>query len=200
MLSFVLLTPAPAQDFGVYGQTFPIAEEHFLEALQRKLKGMEESGELVKRQKEMAGKARTKVRHPLPAKDISKTQTPRQGLYDPSLTVDQDILDAQGNVIAAKGATVNPLDRVSWGAPLLFLDGDDAEQVAWAQRQDSLSKWVLVKGSPLDLEETLKRPVYFDQAGTLTRKFGIRQVPCRIRQQGKKLLVEEVTTTEQERK
>ena len=197
---FLMPLPLYAQDLGVYGQTFPIAEEHFLEALQRKLKGMEEAGELLKRQKEMTERARTKLHHPLPVVGISKTQTPRQWLYDPSLTVDKDILDAQGNVIAAQGTTVNPLDMLSWGAPLLFLEGGDPEQVAWAKRQDSLSKWVLVKGSPLDLEESLKRPVYFDQAGTLTRKFGIEQVPCRVTQKGNKLLVEELVIPLEEKK
>ena len=90
---------------------------------------------------------------------------------------------------------VNPLDTVSWGAPLLFLDGDDLDQIAWAKRQDSQAKWVLVKGKPLDLQKQRKRAIYFDQGGLLVRKFGIKQVPCRITQQAKSLKIEEIKLT-----
>jgi len=52
--------------------------------------------------------------------------------------------------------------------------------------------WILVKGSPFELEEKKERPVYFDQGGALSEKFGIRSIPCRITQQGEKLLIEEI--------
>ena len=132
-------------------------------------------------------------------KGLIKTQTPRQWFYDPSITVEQDIKDPKGNLIAAKGQVINPLEILSWGAPLLFLDGNDPEQIAWAEHEHTLAKWVLIKGSPVDMEEKLKRPVYFDQAGMLTGKFGIRAVPCRISQKDKKLLVEEISITTNER-
>ena len=131
-------------------------------------------------------------------KDLTKTQTPRQWFYDPSLTIEKDIKDHKGHLIAVKGAIMNSLDTVSWGAPLLFLDGDDPEQVSWAETEDPLAKWVLVKGSPVDMEEKRKRPVYFDQAGMLVNKFGIQQVPCRISQKDKKLLVEELIPRKRE--
>ena len=192
LVIFLFLTSAQAKDLGVYGETFPIAEENLLNVIQSKLEAMEESGELVNVQKGLAEKARTKIRHPLPVKGLMKTHMPRQWVYDPSLTLEKDVKDHQGHLVAAKGTVINPLDTVSWGAPLLLFDGDDPEQVAWAKEQDSLAKWVLVKGSPVDMEEKLKRPVYFDQAGMLATKFGIQQVPCRIRQKGKTLWVEEL--------
>ena len=154
---------------------------------------MEENGELAKVQQDLAQKAEQKIRRPAPLKGLLKTGTPRQWFYDPFITLEKDIKDHKGNLIAAKGAVINPLNTLSWGAPLLLFDGDDAEQVAWAEKQKGLSKWVLVKGSPVDMEEKLKRPVYFDQAGMLVTKFGIQQIPCRISQKDKKLLVEEIS-------
>jgi conjugal transfer pilus assembly protein TraW len=202
MIVFVLIltlsVSAHAKDLGVYGETFPIAEENLLTVIQNKLKTMEENGSLDKAQQELVQKASTKIRHPVPVKDLTKTQTPRQWFYDPSLKIEKDITDHKGHLIAVKGAVMNPLDIVSWGAPLLFLDGDDPEQVSWAETQDSLAKWVLVKGSPVDMEEQRKRPVYFDQAGMLVNKFGIQQVPCRISQKDKKLLVEELIPLKKE--
>jgi len=160
---------------------------------------MEENGELAHVQQKLAQKAGRKIRHPSPVKGLIKTQTPRQWFYDPSMTVESDIKDHKGNLIAAKGTVINSLDKISWGVPLLLFDGDNPEQVAWAETQHSLAKWVLVKGSPVELEEKLKRPVYFDQAGMLVNKFGIRAVPCRISQKDKKLLVEELTLERKER-
>ena len=192
------LTALHAKDLGVYGETFPITEENLLEVIRKKLANMEANGSLAQDQKKIAQKVREKILKPSPLKGLIKTQTPRQWFYDPSMTVESDIKDHKGNLIASKGDVINPLDRVSWGTPLLFLDGDDPEQVDWAETQHVLAKWVLVKGSPVDLEEKLKRPVYFDQAGMLLNKFGIQQVPCRVSQKDKKLLVEELTIERKE--
>lgn len=188
-----VMTTGHAKDLGVYGETFPIAEDNLLTMIQAKLKTMEENGELAKIQQDLAQKAEQKIRRPAPVKGLLKTETPRQWFYDPSITLEKDIKDHKGNLIAAKGTVINPLNTLSWGAPLLLFDGDDAEQVAWAEKQKGLSKWVLVKGSPVDMEEKMKRPVYFDQAGMLVTRFGIQQIPCRISQKDKKLLVEEIT-------
>lgn len=195
---FFFMADAPAKDLGVYGETFPIAEENLLTVIQKKLKTMEENGSLNKVQQELAQKASTKIRRPVPVKDLTKTQTLRRWFYDPSLTIEKDIKDHKGNLIAAKGTVINPLYIVSWGSPLLLFDGDDPEQVAWAETEDPLAKWVLVKGSPVELEEQRKRPVYFDQAGMLVNKFGIQQVPCRISQKDRKLLVEELIPLKKE--
>jgi conjugal transfer pilus assembly protein TraW len=198
ILIFSSSTALHAKDLGVYGETFPIAEDNLLEVIRKKLANMEADGSLAQVQKKMAQKAREKILKPSPVKGFVRTQTPRHWFYDPSLTVEADVKDHKGNLIASKGDVINPLDRVSWGTPLLFLDGDDPEQVAWAETQHVLAKWVLVKGSPVELEEKLKRPVYFDQAGMLVDKFGIQQVPCRISQKDKKLLVEELTIERKE--
>jgi conjugal transfer pilus assembly protein TraW len=198
ILIFSSSTALHAKDLGVYGETFPIAEENLLEVIRKKLANMEADGSLAQVQKKIAQKAREKILKPSPLKGLIKTKTPRHWTYDPSMTIESNIKDHKGNFIASKGDVINPLDRVSWGAPLLFLDGDDHEQVAWAKTQHVLSKWVLVKGSPVDLEEKLKHPVYFDQAGVLVNKFGIQQVPCRISQKDRKLLVEELIPLKKE--
>ena len=197
LFSFLLIgVPTHAKDLGTYGETFPILEENLLTVIQNKLKTLEQTGEIARHQQEIARKAEHKFRNPPAVQGITTTTTPRTWLYDPSLTVKEDIKDHQGRVIVAQGTMFNPLDTVSWGVPLLLLDGDDPKQIAWAKAQDPSSKWVLVKGRPLDLEEQLKRPIYFDQGGMLTRKFGIRAVPCRITQQGKSLKVDEVKLPE----
>ncbi|MGI4851417.1 MAG: type-F conjugative transfer system protein TraW [Janthinobacterium lividum] len=193
VFSFLFMAlPTHAKDLGSYGETFSIQEENLLSVIQRKLQTLEQNGGTFKHQQELARKATHKIQNPPAAQGIKPTTTPRTWLYDPSLKVQDDIKDHQGKIIVAKGTVVNPLDTVSWGVPLLFLDGDDPAQVAWAQGQDANAKWVLVKGKPLELEEQLGRSIYFDQGSMLVRKFGITQVPCRITQQDKQLLVQEL--------
>lgn len=197
LFSFLLtVIPTHAKDLGTYGETFSIQEENLLTLIQRKLQKLEQNGEIAKHQQELARKATHKIQNPPAAQGVKTTTTPRTWFYDPSLKVEDDIKDHQGNIIVAKGVVVNPLDTVSWGVPLLFLDGDDQAQIAWAKDQEANAKWVLVKGRPLALEEQLERPIYFDQGSMLVRKFGITQVPCRITQQDKSLKVEEIKLTE----
>lgn len=164
--------------------------------IQQKLQGLEESGELKKHQQKITEQAQKRLRRPVPVKNLVTTHTPRSWLYDPTLTVSQDIKDHKGRLIAPKGKKINPLTMFSWGTPLLLINGDDPAQISWAKRQDKHSKWVLIQGSPLDLEEQEHRAIYFDQGGRLSRKFGLQQIPCRIRQQGKKLLIEEASPHE----
>src|SRR3546814_4322186 len=75
---------------------------------------------------------------------------------------------------------------------LLFLDGDDPDQLTWALKQDANAKLILVKGAPLELMKARQRRFYFDQGGKLTERFGIRSVPARVRQQGRVLEISEI--------
>jgi conjugal transfer pilus assembly protein TraW len=49
-----------------------------------------------------------------------------------------------------------------------------------------------VKGAPLELNEQHDRWFYFDQAGVLTKKLGIKQVPSIVTQYGQLLKIQEV--------
>jgi conjugal transfer pilus assembly protein TraW len=95
-------------------------------------------------------------------------------------------------LIHTAGTRVNPLDSVRLRGDLLFLDGDDPDQLAWALKQGNGAKLILVKGAPLDLMKARQRRFYFDQGGQLIAKFGIKAVPARVRQQGRVLEVSEI--------
>ena len=101
-------------------------------------------------------------------------------------------------VFQIKGTRVNPLDTHPLRCSLLFLDGDNFNHVSWATNlwmtapENSKPKLILVNGSPFELSHKHNLPVYFDQAGVLIKKLGIRQVPARVSQKNKILLVEEI--------
>jgi conjugal transfer pilus assembly protein TraW len=185
-------------DLGTYGETFPIQEKSLLEVIKAKLQALFESGKLEDHQKIILKTAKEQLNRPAPVRDLVKTTTPKSFIYDPSITVPYDLKDSEGQVFHHKGTKVNPLETHSLRSSLLFVDGDDSEQVAWAIREHKTSepfrkpKIILVQGAPFDLEKKLHLPIYFDQSGVLVKKLGINQVPARVSQTGKKLLVEEV--------
>lgn len=186
------------KDLGAYGEVFSIQEKSLLEVIQTKLQALKESRALENHQKVIVEKTKKKVIHPDPVVGVHKTTKPRSFGYDPSITVPYDLKDHQGEIFHQKGTKVNPLDTHAFKTPFLFVDGDDSEQVVWAIKEHKLAmnnhktKIILVKGTPFALSKKLNLPVYFDQFGTLVKKFGITQVPARVFQQDKLLLIEEL--------
>src|SRR3546814_1758087 len=78
------------------------------------------------------------------------------------------------DLIHALGTLVNPLDSVPLRSDLLFFDGYDPYQLAWALRVSPGAKLILTKGAPLELMKARQRRFYFDQDGKLIAHFGIR--------------------------
>jgi conjugal transfer pilus assembly protein TraW len=191
---------SPVIELGVYGETFPIEEKNLLEVIRVKLQGLSESGKLEDHQKTILNKAKEQLNRPSPVKGIAKTVTPKSFLYDPSITVPYDLKDHEGRVFHQKGTKVNPLNTHQMKCPLMFVDGDDSEQVFWAIQQHKAAensrkpKIILIQGAPFDLSKKLHLPIYFDQSGVLVKKLGISQVPAMVSQTGEKLLIEEVNT------
>lgn len=174
--------------------------------IEENLQQASKSGQLASIQKEVQEKVSEKAQNPARVTGVRKTTHPRRYHFDPTLTVDHDIKDHEGNLIHSKGTRLNPLDTLSWGDPLVFLDGDDENQVNWALRHYSKAKLVLVGGKPLELSNTHsvnthsvrthRVKFYFDQGGALIKKFKIRQVPAVVSQDEKRLLIEEFLVKE----
>lgn len=182
-------SPVFAKDLGVHGRTFSIVEPDLIEYIQAKLKIMDEEGIISGQQKLLEERARSRVLHPKAVSNITRTHTPRSFTYNPSIVVSQDYTDHKGQVFAKKGTIINPFKLASWHQDLLFIDGEDEDQVALAI--GSSSKIILVSGAPIALMEKLKVPVYFDQGGFIVKKLGITQVPARVSKQDEVLLIEE---------
>lgn len=188
--------PACAADLGTLGPTYGIAEPHLLEFIQQRLRDKQRSGELQQLMLEARARGIDAVRYPAPVPGLHATETARSFYVDPSFTLDRNIVDAQGRLLFAAGTRKNPLDVVSLSRQLLFFDARDRRQVERARelmaRHDGKVKPILTGGSYLDLMKAWRMPVYFDQQGTLTRRFGIRQVPALVSQEGRRLRVDEV--------
>lgn len=184
---------ALARDYGQLGAVFPIIEPDFLSVIEARLRNLQADGRIDDINRAFAKRAEARVRRPDPVEGLSATSKARSWLYDPSITLDHDVRDSKGNIVAHRGANVNPLDYIVVKTPLVFINGDEEGEVAWALKQPEASKIILVRGAPLELMGAHQRRFYFDQRGTLTHKFGIEHTPATVVQAGRAMRVAEVT-------
>jgi conjugal transfer pilus assembly protein TraW len=185
-----------AEDLGVVGPTYEIVERDVLELIMSKLKHMEKTGALTRYQEDYRRKVISSIEHPRPLTGFKSTETASTHYYDPSIVTDKNIMDSTGKVLYVRGTRVNPLDYIGWNTYLLFVDGRDEKQLAFSKKIVSTSdrpvKIVLVAGEPLALMRKWKSSVYFDQGGKLIKRFAITQVPAIVRQEGKRLRIDEL--------
>ena len=187
---------ADAVDLGTIGPTYDIAEPHLLAFIEQRLREKERSGELQRLAEAARARGIDTVRQPPPVEGLRTTERPRTFYVDPSFTLDRNITDPQGRLMFAAGTRKNPLEVVSLSRHLLFFDARDPRQVKHARelsgRYAGRIKPILTGGSYLDLMKAWRVPVYYDQSGTLTRRFGIRQVPAMVSQDGLRLRIDEL--------
>lgn len=195
LMLLTLSVGSGAKDLGTWGNVFEPAEQDMLTFIQNRLKGMEQTGELDRLREEATARVKEHAVRPTPVEGLSKAVTYRSFAWDPTFTVKETITDMKGNVVAHKGETVNPLDKVPFSQVLYFIDGDDREQVNWTRQQiagQTDFKVILVKGNIRESSDALNERIYFDQSGVLTRKFGFEHIPARISRDGRVMKVEEI--------
>ena len=191
-LWFAAMTPAAARDLGVRGATWPVAEPDLLEEIEARLLDMQQSGELARLQEEARSRARRTLEQPDPVPGIAPAKTERTRLFDPAITVAQDIRTPDGLLIAAAGTRIDPLTRLPLTRGLVFIDGRREAEIAWALAHDRPAKIVLLAGRPLDLMRRYRRPFFFDTGGRLAARFGIAATPTLIEQDGARLRLTEI--------
>src|SRR3546814_13973695 len=111
-----------------------------------------------------AKRVEQRVRRPQPVEGVTPARTARSWDYDPSIAIERDIRDQKGNLIAAAGHRVNPLDFVAIKQDLVFGEGDVAPQLAWAisRYTDLKAKHILVNGSPVEQMTANRARFYLD--------------------------------------
>lgn len=200
-LSFLLVSLSAqsllfAKDLGTQGSVYEIKERDALEYIDQKLQAMQRSGEISRQQEKLKEKALFNLEHPKAVKGLKATQTPRVFEKDLTITLTADIRDEKEKLIHASGTRINPLSKLFCHKTLLFFDGEDSQQLAWAlsqyQHKPALTKLVLINGPVLELIRTHQVPFYFDQAGRLTEYFKIEQVPALVSQFQDKLQIREI--------
>lgn len=162
---------------------------------------MQQNGLFERLSKETQKKAELYRDRPVPSR-LSHAEDNRSWLFDPSIFLDRDIFAQDGKKIASKGKKINPLLYVSLNKILVFYDADDKKEIEWVneflkeqnKQKDHKKniKLILVNGSILNEEKRTLSPIYFDQSSRLTNRFGIKNVPATVRQEGLFLRITEV--------
>lgn len=185
-----MMSRLDAKDFGVQGTTYPVIEESLLQHIKDQLSALPEATVQMK-QLEVQARVKASVLNPAPVSTLRRATGYRQFIYDPTITLEKDIVDHQGRRLAAKGSVYNPLHTLQLKEALLIFDGSDPDQIAWAISQGASTKWIITKGRPFELMNRHQRPVYFDQGGAITQKFKVTSVPARLQQEGSVIRVKE---------
>jgi conjugal transfer pilus assembly protein TraW len=119
-----------AQDLGVIGPVYPIAEPSLLEVILARLRDAEATGVLARLQQDAQARAKKQIEQPASIVKLTKTTKARSFYYDPSIVVPYAIHDADGKLDRRRQERrVNPLDTVSLSQALLFIDARDSAQV-----------------------------------------------------------------------
>ena len=117
-------------------------------------------------------------------------------MVDLTHTLEQDVQDANGQVLYPAGFTFNPLRYVSLSGALVVIDGSDPEQVAWfkgspygANRRALL---LLSGGLAAALRDGLQRPVAY-LTEDIAQRLQLRAVPSIVVERDNQLVIREVS-------
>ena len=184
--------PGAPKDLGTRGAVWPIEEPDLLTEIEKKLDAMKTSGELARMRREALVRARERVEAPPRVAGVTPARFLRIRRFDPTVTVEQDILAPDGALLAARGSRLNPLERRPLTRELLFIDGTRPVEVDWALAREKPSVIVLLAGRPLDLVRAHGRAFFFDQGGRLARRLGVVATPSLVAAEGVFLRITEV--------
>ena len=117
-------------------------------------------------------------------------------MVDLTHTLEQDVQDANGQVLYPAGFTFNPLRYVSLSGALVVIDGSDPEQVAWFKGSPYGSNrralLLLSGGLAAALRDELRRPVAY-LTEDIARRLQVRAVPSIVAERDNQLEIREVS-------
>lgn len=185
ILPTFLITPKALQ--ATYGKTFEIEEAPFGESF------LNSDVDIEKMQEEHLEKIKDYVKDPPAVQGLEEAKQYRAFYYDPIFRIRETVKTLDGQVLAEEGQLINALDypQLAKRSDLIFFDGSNEKHVEFAKQYPE-AKWILVKGSPLDLEEAFDKDTYFDQNGMYCKQFGIERVPAKVSVEGRRILIEEI--------
>ncbi|MGR9587084.1 conjugal transfer protein [Pandoraea sputorum] len=205
VLSALTCSFSNAEDLGPKSQSFSLdrdASEQMKDVMREK----EKSGELGRFWRDYRDRTIDSIKNP-PSLGIKSDYASRIEIRELKFSIPSDYKDQTGRVIVRRGTIIEPLKIMPLTTGLLFIDGTDPRQVAYAikRSQSEPLKIVLTAGSPYNLRVKYRDvpwhggkgvPFYFDQRkmiiNSLSMLYGIEinRVPAALTQRGEKLAIE----------
>jgi len=173
------------------GKVYEIAEPDALEEIQTKAAGFDWDKAVGKEKRE----ALVKAYRPQDLAGLPRAEKDRTRLVDMTYELDVDLYDGKGEVLYPKGFRFNPLEYFSYPNTLVFIDGDDPEQVEWFEKSEfpeaNSTRLILSGGSFVELSERLGRPVYY-LTGQIKERLKLEAAPSVAAQKGFAMEISEV--------
>ncbi len=183
-----------AKDLGQFGATFEVQETDMLELINQRLGELNKDGSLDKINEQMIERAQIKVNKPT-AIELPEAHETISYPYYPTITLEMDLKDDQGNIIVPRGQTINALERLPFYNPeWLFIAANKPHQVKFAKallETHPNLKIILTKGEIKKTQISLSHRVYFDQDGRITKKIGLAHVPAFVSRKDNALVITE---------
>lgn len=185
---------AQAKDFGVKGATFPISEPSALETFMNEVKRAEANGTIDAANEKFAAKVKERVARPKVVNHLEAARAYNTFLVDMTKPLEKEA--AFGGRVYPVGTPFNPLEHRKITRHLVFIDGDNEKEVAYAldyiKAHSPYTKVILWRGPVQDLGNEHKVPFYFAQSPQLIDTFKIQYTPSVVYQDGKFMRVEEI--------
>ena len=108
VIAIALAGVARADDLGVIGPVYPIAERDMLASIEQKVRAKEQSGELAAIKRQATDRMLKAIEEPQPVTGIVKAQKARTYYFDPSVVSPYAITDEVGRILIPAGTRVNP--------------------------------------------------------------------------------------------
>jgi conjugal transfer pilus assembly protein TraW len=110
-------------------------------------------------------------------------------------TLPMDIPDGKGGILYPQGYTFNPLDYVAFTKTLVFINGNDPEQVKWFAASEYRSRidvmLLLIEGNYGRLGKKLNVPLFYADS-RIVERLQLSAVPSVVKQEGKEMVVREI--------
>ncbi len=186
-----------AGQLGNYGSTYPVAEQDLIETLKQAAANLD--------QKALADKAIDHYWDKYRFVTLTPAKKNREFLFDPSITVIEDILTQDGVLIAKKGQVINPLDTLPFTKTIVVFNPLIEKEYEYAVRQARAAvaegRGVILLATQIRREsgweylqaiaQDFDYPVYLLNK-QLQSRFNLQYTPSVIRQKGNALLIKEV--------
>ena len=127
---------------------------------------------------------------------LSRATKDATTMVDLTHTLEQDVQDANGQVLYPAGFTFNPLRYVSLSGALVVIDGSDPEQVAWFKGSPYGSNrralLLLSGGLASTLRDELRRPIAY-LTEDIAQRLQVQAVPSVVVERDNQLVIREVS-------
>ena len=207
---FFYMATVNAENLGVYGQVYTIAEPDLLSFIHDRLLQFHQDGRLKKMKAKLIKKVKEHVVRPTPVPGISDaTNVSKEKVFfvTRNFVLKSNIYDSSARLLFSAGTNINPLNTAEmyqiaptavipqFNETLIFIDADSESQVALAKLRlkkiKGIFKIILIKGSLKTASDSLGR-IYFDQDGVLCHLFKITRVPAIVTRSGMRLEIKEL--------